>query len=112
MLELKKNAALGMMLGALLISGTAVQAAAQDTSKAAPPTPQDTSAYSAPSRADTSAPAGTIDTSATSDSTRDSSAVKAGTDSTGESKMYTDSTYTDTSKAWKKNTESDSATTK
>jgi hypothetical protein len=112
MLELKKNAALGLTLGALLIGGTAVEASAQDTSKAAPTTSQDTSAYSAPSRADTSAPTGAIDTSVASDSVRDSSAVKAGIDSTGESKMYTDSTYTDTSKAWKKNTESDSATTK
>jgi hypothetical protein len=109
MVELKKNAALGMMLGALLIGGTAVQASAQDTSKASPTTPQDTSAYSAPSRADTSAPTGVSDTS-------DTSAIKAGTDSTGRSKMSPDSAYTDTStagkKAWKKNTESDSATTK
>jgi hypothetical protein len=109
MLELKKNAALGMMLGALLVGGTAIDASAQDTSKAAPTTPQDTSAYSAPSRADTSAPSSVSDTS-------DSSAAKAGMDSTGMSKMRSDSTYTDTSsagkKAWKKNTESDSATTK
>ena len=74
MLELKKNAALGMMLGALLIGGTAVQASAQDTSKAAPATPQDTSAYSAPSRADTSAPLGVSDTSDTSAANRCNSA--------------------------------------
>ena len=51
MLEQKKNAAIGMMLGALLVGATAVQASAQatqDTSKAAPT--QDTSAYSAPAR--------------------------------------------------------------
>ncbi len=111
MLESKKNAALGMMLGALLVGGTAVQASAQDTSQAAP-SPQDTSAYSAPSRSDTSAPSGINDSSAVSDS----SAIKAGEDSTGMSKMHSDSAWTDTSKAgdkaWRKNTESDTATTR
>ena len=95
MLEQKKNAAIGMMLGALLVGGTAAQASAQatqDTSKA--PT-QDTSAYSAPARADTSVPAGATDTSA-----------KVKSDS-GMSKMGTDTTAIDTTtragkKAWKK----------
>jgi hypothetical protein len=95
MLEQKKNAAIGMMLGALLVGGTAVQASAQatqDTSKA--PT-QDTSAYSAPARVDTTAPAGVTDTSA-----------KAAVD-TGMAKMGKDTAAIDTTtkagkKAWKK----------
>ena len=106
MLEQKKNAAIGMMLGALLVGGTAVQASAQatqDTSKAAPT--QDTSAYSAPARADTSAPAGVTDTS-----------KKVGAD-TGMSKLSNDTTAVDTStkagkKAWKKKHKADSTSAK
>ncbi len=99
MFEQKKNAAFGMMLGVLLVGGTAAQASAQATQDTSKATPQDTSAYSAPSRSDTSAPAGATDTSDTS---------KAGTDTTGMSKMNHDSTYTDTSKTPKKQ-ESESA---
>jgi hypothetical protein len=98
MLDQTKNAAVGMMLGALLVAGTTVQASAQatqDTSKA-----QDTSAYSAPQPADTGAPT-------------DTSAMKAGEDSTGMSKMNKDSAWTDTSKAgkkaWKKDSSADSS---
>jgi hypothetical protein len=108
MLEQKKNAAIGIMLGALLVGATAVQASAQatqDTSKAAPT--QDTSAYSAPARSDTSAAAGVTDTSA----------AKAGMDSTGMSKMGNDTTAADTStkagkKAWKKKHAADSTSAK
>jgi hypothetical protein len=85
MMEQKRSAALGMMLGALLLGGTTVQAnaqATQDTTKAK----QDTSAYSGMQRPDTGIPA-------------DSSAVKAGMDSTGQAKMHPDSAWTDTSKA-------------
>jgi hypothetical protein len=95
MLEQKKNAAIGMMLGALLVGGTAVQASAQATQDSSKAPKQDTSAYSAPARTDTTAPAGVTDTSA-----------KAGAD-TGMSKMSNDTTAIDTStkagkKAWKK----------
>jgi hypothetical protein len=105
MLEQKKNTAIAMMLGALLVGATTVQASAQDTSKAAPK--QDTSAYSAPARSDTSAPAGVTDTSA----------AKAGMDSTGMSKMGNDTTAADTSttagkKAWKKKHAADSTSAK
>ena len=106
MLEQKKNAAIGMMLGVLLVGGTAVQASAQatqDTSKAAPT--QDTSAYSAPARADTSAPAGVTDTS-----------KKVGADS-GMSQMGNDTTAIDTTttagkNAWKKKHAADSSSAK
>jgi hypothetical protein len=105
MLDRTKNAAVGMMLGALLLAGTTVQASAQatqDTSKA-----QDTSAYSAPQPADTGAP---VDTSAMK---ADTSAMKAGEDSTGMSKMSKDSAWTDTSKkAWKKDSTADSSSDK
>jgi hypothetical protein len=94
MLELKKNAAFGMMLGALLVGATAVQASAQATQDTSKASSQDTSAYSAPSRSDTSAPSGAADT--------------AGTDTTGMSKMNHDSAWTDTSKTSKK-TEDESA---
>lgn len=105
MLEQKKNVAIGMLLGALLIGGTAVQASAQatqDTSKAAAAPTQDTSAYSAPARADTSAPAVT-DTSAKTDSTGGAATV--------------DTTAADTStkagkKAWKKKNAADSSSAK
>jgi hypothetical protein len=105
MLEQKKNAAIGMMLGALLVGGTAVQASAQatqDTSKA--PT-QDTSAYSAPARTDTTAPAGVTDTS-----------KKVGAD-TGMSKISNDTSAIDTTtkagkKAWKKKHKADSTSAK
>ena len=104
MLEPRKNAAIGLLLGALLVGGTAVQASAQatrDTSKAAAPT-QDTSAYSAPARADTSAPAVT-DTSAKTDSTG------------GAAKMDTTAADTSTTagkKAWKKKHAADSSSAK
>jgi hypothetical protein len=102
MLELK-NAAIGTMLGALLIGGTAVQASAQETQDTSKATTQDTSAYSAPVRADTSAPAGVTDTSAPAGVTDTS--TKAGTD-TSMAKMGHDSALSDTSqageKAWKK----------
>jgi len=108
MLEQKKNTAIAMMLGAMLVGATTVQASAQatqDTSKAA--AKQDTSAYSAPARSDTSAPAGVTDTSA----------AKAGMDSTGMSKMGNDTTAADTStkagkKAWKKKHQADSTSAK
>ncbi|HEY8256601.1 MAG TPA: hypothetical protein VIG08_03005 [Gemmatimonadales bacterium] len=105
MLELKKNAAIGMVLGALLVGGTTVQASAQATQDTSKATSQDTSAYSAPSRSDTSAPAGAIDTTAIDTTVKSDS-----------SKMGHDSVWTDTSKAgkkaWKKNSESDSTTAK
>jgi hypothetical protein len=109
MLEQKKNIAFGMVLGALLVGGTTVQAsgqATQDTSKAATPAPtQDTSAYNAPARSDTGAAAATTDT------------VRVGTDSTGMSKMGNDTTAADTStkagkKAWKKKHHADSTSAK
>jgi hypothetical protein len=106
MLERKKNAAIGMMLGALLVGGTAVQASAQatqDTSKA--PT-QDTSAYSAPARADTSAPAGVTDTSAKAKV--DTGMVKMGNDSAA----AIDTTTKAGKKAWKKKHKADSASAK
>jgi hypothetical protein len=95
MLEQKKNAAIGMMLGALLVGGTAVQASAQATQDTSKAPAQDTSAYSAPARADTSAPVGVTDTSA-----------KAKVD-TGMAKISNDTAAIDTTtkagkKAWKK----------
>lgn len=108
MLKQKNNAAIGVMLGTLLVGASAIQASAQatqDTSKAAPT--QDTSAYSAPARADTSAPTGVTDTSA----------AKADMDSTGMSKMGSDTTAADTGtkagkKAWKKKHAADSTSAK
>jgi hypothetical protein len=106
MLEQKKNAAIGMMLGALLVGGTAVQASAQATQDTSKAPKQDTSAYSAPARTDTTAPAGVTDTS-----------KKAGVDSTGMSKMGNDTSAINTTtkagkKAWKKKHKADSTSAK
>ncbi|MEO7985387.1 MAG: hypothetical protein ABI766_02555 [Gemmatimonadales bacterium] len=98
MLEQKKNAAFGMMLGVLLLGGTAAQASAQATQDTSKAPSQDTSAYSAPQAADTGAPGAMTDTAAVTDT----SAMKAGTDTTGMSRMGNDSSWTDTSKAAKK----------
>ena len=104
MLEQRKNAAIGMMLGALLLGGTAAQASAQATQDTSKASKQDTSAYSAPARADTTAPAGVTDTSAKA--AVDTGMAKMGTD-TGMAKMGKDTAWTDTTtkagkKAWKR----------
>ncbi|MGH7499954.1 MAG: hypothetical protein ACREL3_14020 [Gemmatimonadales bacterium] len=103
-MEQKKSAAVGMMLGVMLLAGTTAQASAQATQDTTKGMGQDTSAYSAPLPADTGAPAAATDTSA----------MKAGMD-TSMAKMGHDSTWTDTSKAdkkaWKKkNKKSDDST--
>jgi hypothetical protein len=106
MLEQKKNAAIGMMLGALLVGGTAVQASAQATQDTSKAPAQDTSAYSAPARADTSAPVGVTDTSAKAKV--DTGMAKTSNDTAA----AIDTTTKAGKKAWKKKLAHDSTSAK
>ena len=94
MLEQKRNAALGVTMGVLLLAGTTAQASAQATTDSSKAPDAGYLGLFRPERADTGVPAASTDTSAMK---ADTGMAKMGAD-TGMSKMGNDSTWTDTSK--------------